>query len=253
MIIDMLTRARRFHGGVTGVIEVDVTDVRRRLREERRSGRAISFTSCLVRASARVLERHPSLNRHVFTSFFGRQRVVQFDQIDCNLIVARRAPGASRRDSPLLLPVVLRAANTLTLEEIDAVIRFHKETPLADLPAMQNLSRLDRLPRFVLSLFSFFARSSPAAYLKTFGTYGLSSLVTLNGHNVGGAANANTGVGFIPGTIRKLPRYVGDVVMPREIMTVGILYDHFLVDGIEMSRASELFADLLEHPAGLFT
>jgi len=40
--------------------------------------------------------------------------------------------------------------------------------------------------------------------------------------------------------------------VPREIMTVGILYDHFLIDGIEMSRASEAFADLLEHPAGLF-
>ncbi len=241
----LLRRARRFHCSVSGVAEMDVTELRARLRDERRGGHEISLAAFLVKATATLIEEQPHLNRHQFTGLFGRRRIVQFASIHCTLVVARRDEAREE----ILLPVLLKDVNRSTVAEIEAEIRRHKSTPLDALPQMQALARAKRLPRVALELFSFKARSDPDFYLKHFGTYGLSSLVRVGGHGMGGATLANTGVAFLPGTIRKLPRYVDDVVVPREILTFGLVFDHFLFDGIQMLRATERLAALVEKPS----
>lgn len=247
VVNDLLLRARRFHVSVNGTALYDVTDLRARLRDARRAGRDISLTSVLVKATAQLIAEQPHLNRHVFTSLWGTRRIVQFERIVCTLVVARRGPD---RDD-VLLPYLLEDPETLSLEQIEARIRAVKSAPLAELPQMKLLARADAAPGIALRWFSYKARSDPAFYLKSFGTYGLSSLVRVGGHGVGGATLANTGVAFLPASIQKTPRVIGDAVVVREMLTCGLVFDHLLLDGIEMLRATERLGELLEDPSSI--
>lgn len=244
MVNAMLRRARRFHCSVSGTSELDVTALRARLRQERRAGRELSLTAFIVKATARLIEEQPHLNRHQFTGLFGRRRIVEFSQIHCTLVVARRTPAREE----ILLPGLLADVNRRSLDDIEAEIRRLKSAPLAELPQMRDLARLDKLPRVAIDLLSYKARSDPDFYLRFFGTYGVSSLVRVGGHGTSAATLANTGVAFLPGSIRKLPRFVEGRVEAREILGFGFVFDHYLFDGIQMLRATERLGEFLEDP-----
>lgn len=246
VVNDLLDRARTHHCSVSGTAEYDVTELRAALRQARRDGLAVSLTSYLVKATASLIAAQPELNQHLFVGLFGRRRIVRFEGIHCTLVVARRHEGEQ-----LLFPVLVRDADRLSLAEIEALIRHHKSAPLHELEPMKALERVKRMPWLGLRLFSYKARSDPAFYLKYFGTYGLSSLVRMNGHGTAGATLANTAVAFLPGSLRTLPRIVDGEVVPREVLGVGFVFDHLLFDGVAMLRAVEGLARYLEDPATL--
>lgn len=245
VINGLLTRAKRFHCSVSTTAEYDVTALRERLRDERRAGRELSLSAYLVKATARLIEEQPHLNRHVFTGLLGNRRVVEFQDIRCTLIVARRSPAREE----VLFPVVLPGTNHLSLDEIEREIRKHKTLPFEELPQLKAMQRVKRMPRVALELFSYKARSDPDFYLRYFGSYGLSSVVRVGGHGVSASVPANTCVAFLPGTLRKLPRLVDGRVEAREILSFGLTFDHYLIDGIQMLRAVERLGALLERPS----
>lgn len=244
VVNDLLDRARIHHASVNMTAEYDVTDLRLRLRAQRRSGVATSLISHLAKSTAALIREQPELNQHLFVSWWGRRSIVRFNEIHCTLVLARRHEGQE-----LLLPLVIRQADQLSVSEIETIVQHHKTAPLAELAPMKALERVKRTPWLVLKLFSYRARSDPAFYLQTFGTYGLSSLIRQRGHGISGATVANTGVAFLPGSLREMPRYVDGHVVPREILTFGFVFDHFLLDGVAMVRAVEGFAKYLEKPA----
>lgn len=243
VVNNLLDRARIHHASVNMTAEYDVTDLRLRLRAQRRAGGVTSLISHLVKATATLIREQPELNQHLFVNWWGRRRIVRFDHIHCTLVVARRHEGQD-----LLLPLVIRQADQCSVAEIETIVQHHKTAPLAELAPMKALERVKRTPRLGLTLFSYRARSDPAFYLQTFGTYGLSSLIRQRGHGIAGATVANTGVAFLPGSLRELPRWVDGQVVPREILTFGFVFDHYLLDGVAMVRAVEGLAKLLESP-----
>lgn len=244
VVNDLLDRARIHHASVNMTAEYDVTDLRLRLRAARRAGVRTSLTSHLVKATATLIREQPELNQHLFVNWWGRRSIVRFDEIHCTLVVARRHEGED-----LLFPLVVRHADQLSVGEIEAIVQHHKTAPLGELAPMKALERVKRTPWIGLKLFSYRSRSDPAFYLQTFGTYGLSSLVRQRGHGISGGTVANTGVAFLPGSLREMPRFVDGTVVPREILTFGFVFDHFLLDGVAMVRALESFAKYLEKPA----
>ncbi|MGH2830415.1 MAG: 2-oxo acid dehydrogenase subunit E2, partial [Actinomycetota bacterium] len=54
------------------------------------------------------------------------------------------------------------------------------------------------------------------------------------------------------GAIASRPWVVDGVVVPREIMTLGLSFDHRIIDGAEAGRFLRYLADLIERPARLF-
>lgn len=243
VVNDLLDRALVQHASVSATAEYDVTALRQQLRNARRGGAAVSLSSYLVKATATLIREQPNLNQHMFMTWWGSQRIVRFDDIHCTLVLSRRHEGED-----LLLPLVVRHADQLSISEIEAIVHHHKVAPLTALAPMQALERIKRTPRIGLKIFSWRARTNPNFYLQTFGTYGLSSMVRQGGHTVAGASVANTGVAFIPGSLRKMPRLVGGQVVARDVLAVGFVFDHYLFDGIAMVRAIEGFAKFLERP-----
>ena len=247
-IADQLERARKYHCSITLVYEFDVTALLARLEKDRKSGRDVGFTALLVKATGLLLSRHPRLNRHVFHRGFRRYEVA-FDHVSCTLVVRRTGPDME----DLLFPVLIRHTDRLSVEEIHRIIRHHKREPLGRLPQTAAFQRIKRMSRLALWWFGYKARRDPRFYERYFGTYGLSSNVGWGWGPVAGSAVANTGVAFLPGAVRDLPRVVDGEIRVRKVLSLAIVADHNLVDGADIARAAAALRPMLESPALLGT
>ncbi len=242
LIYDLLQRARRFHCPVTGNMEVDVTDTIARIDAEHAAGRDAGIIAYLARATALTIRRHPKLQRHIFTTWYGRPREVQFDRIHCTLIVARENSSGEE----ILLPLNLQDTDKMSIEDIHRAIREHKQKPVQSLEQLKAIEKVKQTPRIGLSWFSYKARSDPDFYLKYFGTYGLSSLLQREGPVNAISAVANTAVAFLPTSLRERPWVVKGQIVPRTILNIAVVVDHYLIDGGESLKIAHTLKGLLE-------
>jgi pyruvate/2-oxoglutarate dehydrogenase complex dihydrolipoamide acyltransferase (E2) component len=241
---DLMTRAKKFHMPVSATSELDVTELLARIEREKAAGRTIGLAAYFAAATAKLLVQQPRLNHHLFTDVFGRKKEVEFDEISCTIVVQRK----SLRGEEILLPLVLRRTDTMTVDQIQAQVREHKQIDLEELKQFKGLQKVKKMPALALKYFSFKARTDPEFYLKYFGTYGLSSLVSHGGSAFTMSTIANTAVAFFPGTIKDRPVVVRGEIVPRTIMNFGFVFDHFLIDGMDMARAVEGLRELVEEP-----
>jgi pyruvate/2-oxoglutarate dehydrogenase complex dihydrolipoamide acyltransferase (E2) component len=249
LIYGLLTRAKKFHAPITIVLKMDVTELLAALERERDEGRRITLLAYLVKATSVLLEKHPRLNHHLFHGLV-RKYEVDFDEISCNLVVLRRGEGGER----ILLPVVLRDSNRLSLEQINQEIRRFRRTPLAELPEVQAIQRSKQMPLVAMKYFSFKCRSDARFYRRYFGTYGLSSIlhdsagkVALN--QVTGQLTqiyANTAAAFLPTAVAEEARVVAGELRVRKVLTVSTIVDHHLVDGHDALFALEDLTEMVE-------
>ncbi|MEC9071228.1 MAG: 2-oxo acid dehydrogenase subunit E2 [Myxococcota bacterium] len=240
-LYEHLTRAKRFHCSVSGVYQYDVTDLLVELNRQKAEGRAISFVSLLVKATALVLERHPRMNRHLFHGLF-RKFEVDFGTISCTLIVHRFGPDGE----DILFPVIIDRPHERTMDDIYDEIRHFKKAPLNEIPQIGAFERIKKMPRFMIRWFSYKARSDPRFYMKYFGTYGLSSMLIEGWGPQAGHGVASVGSGFQPGVMKDTPVVVDGEIVIRKMLTLGILVDHYLLDGADAARAMMEMRGLLE-------
>ena len=115
-VLDVLAVASR-QFTIHGLIEIDVTEARRRLR---RSQSGSSFTAFVVATVARAVGEHPQVNaRRV-----GR-RLLLFDDVDAVVTVERPLDGI-----PTPLPTVLRQVGTRSVLDIAEDIRAARQRPV---------------------------------------------------------------------------------------------------------------------------
>ncbi len=233
IIYSLVRRSQRFHAPVSTGWEYDVTDTLEALRSARRGGRRVGLTAYLILATARLLEEYPGLNRHLFHSGF-RKRLVQFNSIHCTVIVQRRNDQGEKA----LYPLLLRHVNNLTMEQIQRTLRHARTAPLSDLPDFQRVDRLRSLPPWILRLVSWRTRSSPSFYSNLYGTYGISPVAGVGKGPISFHAYANTAVAFFPGFVERKPVARHGKVEIRRLLGVGMICDHFIVDGQEMLSAA---------------
>ena len=245
-IYDLLTRAKRFHCSVGATFEFDVTDLLAAIKTTRQQGRPVNLTACLVRATGMVLEKYPRFNHHMFHGLL-RKYEAAFDEISCTLVMARRDEQGER----ILFPVVVRRSNEMTLDEVGAFIKEHRQTPIAELPQMAAFRKLEGYPRLLLRWISYKARSDHRFYLKYFGTYGLSSLVKRGWGGVAGHSLANTAAAFLPGTITERPVVRNGEVTVRTIMNMMVIVDHYILDGLDVVEGIGYLNRLLTKPEQL--
>lgn len=245
VIYDLLNRAKRNHCTVTGAFEWDVTDTLARISELQEAGEAVTLTSFMVKATATILERHRRLNDRTFYGMRGPRRV-RFDEISCNLVLARE--GRDGRE--MIMPVVLRHVDQRTLAEITEEINALQTQPFEELAPVQRLRQLKRVPRMVLKLFDYKIKTDPGFYEKRFGTYALSALLHHGSGAIGGTP-VTTQTCFYPTNIQERPVVRDGEIVIRQMMLFGLAVDHYLVDGLESLTAARELKDLIEDPAWL--
>lgn len=241
MINSTLKRAKRFHASVSGCAEFDCHEALHCLREMRRSGSVVSFTAFLVKATGVLLEKYPYLNQHLFTSLTGKQKLFQFDEVSCSLVIQRELENHQK----ILLPLKITNPHLKSITDIEKEIVFHKKTELEQLPQFNKLQKISKLPYWVLDYLSYKMRSDPEFYVKYYGSYGLSSMSSYRTCFFSMQALANTTIAFIPfGMTNKL---VGPA-QNRKHLLMNAVCDHYVLDGHQIAESSQALKKMIEKP-----
>ena len=242
-IMDLLSRARRFHCPVSTAWQFDVTALDACRLATRVDGRVLSMTACLIKATSLVLRAFPRFNHHLFSGLFGRYEVA-FDTICCTVIVMRRGAGGER----ILLPLRIENSDVLGVEEIQRLLDRHRYAPLEELEQFRAIEPLKRLPRLALSLFSFMARSDHRFYRRHFGTYGISEMAVGSFGPRGGHVLANTAAAFVIGPLFDGVATGQGCGARRKFQGLTLVADHYILDGIDMLMGMRALESLLAHP-----
>jgi pyruvate/2-oxoglutarate dehydrogenase complex dihydrolipoamide acyltransferase (E2) component len=233
---------------MTGLVEVDVTEARRLIREhEERTGEKISFTAFIVGCVGKAVAADRSV--HAYRNWRGQ--LVIFDDVDVGTMIERKRNG---RRFPL--GYVIRAADKKSVYDIHREIRAVQNNQVAD-PGMRTLSLASSLPAFVRRLYIRYALGRPYLLKQFMGTVIVTSVGMFAGHSGWGLTTPTNslslvigGIGRRPGVIAD-PNGLGDQVAIREYLCMTIAFNHEVIDGAPAARFTECFVDLVESAYGL--
>lgn len=228
---------------IYGLLEVDVTDARARLRTLLdQHGKPLSFTAYIAATLGAALNVMPEVQAYRD----WRGRLVLFDDADIVVLVE---PEAGR----VAIPHIIRAANRKDVVTISEEIRAVQARPASSEQRSGRLARLGaRSPRFVRLLFVSVLRRSPDLLKRTSGTTVVTS-VGMFGRGAG------WGLGFLPihtvgltvGGIATKPGVVDGAIVPRDFLHLTVSFDHDVVDGAPAARFAQELAGRLEGGAAL--
>ena len=103
---------------VRALLEVDVTEARRLIKQSQHTGHKISFTAWLIKAIADCVALHPPI---AGVNDAKRNRVLVFEDVDISIVVEKTVEGAR-----VPLPYVIRQADKKTLCQIQDEIEIGK-------------------------------------------------------------------------------------------------------------------------------
>ena len=241
-IDDWLEAAARRHT-MHALLELDVTDARRAIRERRaETGEPLSFTAFIVACLARAIDEDRTLHAHRK----GARELVLFDDVDVAVVVERSVEGAR-----IPIPLVVRAANRRTPVEISREIRAatagELPYPLARrlLPAWLLVPGVVR--RFLWSRWL----ADPSRRKRLTGTTFVSAVGMFGQGTAWGIPQAqNYTLGLTVGGIARKPGVVridsSERIEPREFLALTLSIDHEIVEGAPAARFTNRLKELIE-------
>lgn len=227
--MEALLTAASVKRAVHGLVEVDVTDARRLVKE-----RGLSFTAYLAACLARALDEH----KMVQAMRSGRRKLVVFDDVDVSVLVEHRTASGK-----LPLPHVLRRVNHRTVEDVHAAIRAAQASTPAQ--SFRWMRLFGYLPSFLLRLVIGWVMRSPRLTKRFAGTAGLTA-VGMFGRSTGwGIPVPLASIVLTVGGIGVRPGFVDDEVRPREYLCLTLSFDHDVVDGAPAARFARRLEELV--------
>jgi pyruvate/2-oxoglutarate dehydrogenase complex dihydrolipoamide acyltransferase (E2) component len=244
---DWLDQAARRHT-MHALLELDITDARRAIREQRaETGEPLSLTAFVVACLARAIDEDKTMHAHRK----GRDQLVLFDDVDVTVVVERTVDGEK-----IPVPHIVRAANHKAPAEISREIRG---AAVGDLPyAMAR--RLLRLWLVVPGAIRRFAWSrwlaDPERRRRLTGTTFVSAVGMFGTGTAWGIPEAqNYALGLTVGGIARKPGLVktpdGERIEAREFLALTLSLDHEIVEGAPAARFAARLKELIEGGAVL--
>jgi pyruvate/2-oxoglutarate dehydrogenase complex dihydrolipoamide acyltransferase (E2) component len=224
---------------IHGLIEIDVIEAHRILKERRTNGLDLSFTAFLIYAVAQAVQEDRILNAYRR----GRQLLL-FDNIDVNTQIETHF-----NDRQVMKSVIIQSANRKSVEELSREIRASQaERPP---PLGRWFQAFLTLPRPVRSLALSIALSNPERFKQRGGTVFISSVGMFGPHGGWGIPLAPPTLMITAGGIATKPRYVAGHLEAREVLDLTISIDHDIVDGAPAARFARRLTELIEQAHGL--
>jgi pyruvate/2-oxoglutarate dehydrogenase complex dihydrolipoamide acyltransferase (E2) component len=235
---------------IYGLLEVDVTAVRRFIAEhKKRTGETLSFTGYLTFCLARAVEE----NREVHAYLKGRKQLIMFDDVDVGVMIEHEIG-----EKKALMGHVIRRANHKTYREIHDEIRSVQSAPVPPsrgMPAWFRSAMLLPWPlsKWVKALFAFAIRRAPTILVAMGGTVAITSVGMFGGgHSGWGLTPTGTSLGLVVGGTAWKPSVVDGRIEPREILTLTVVFDHDVIDGAPAARFAHRLVELIESRCGLY-
>ncbi|WP_267642191.1 2-oxo acid dehydrogenase subunit E2 [Haloarchaeobius amylolyticus] len=229
---------------VHGLVEVDVTAARERLRTiETETGTALSFTAFVVGCLATAVAEQPRVHRYRD----WRGRVHEFEEVDVNVLVEREVDGDRAG-----VPHVIRGADRRSVRSIHDEIRAVQAD--ASTRSEGRLARLARrLPGFVRRQIWRLPRVSPERWKRLAGTVAVTSVGMFGTGNGWAISPTNYTLQLTVGGIGTRPRLVDGELESREYLSLTVTFDHDVVDGAPAARFVQRLGEHLEAGTGLDT
>jgi pyruvate/2-oxoglutarate dehydrogenase complex dihydrolipoamide acyltransferase (E2) component len=226
-----------------GLVEFDVTEPRRVLREQAaRTGEALSFTAFLIACLGRAV----SENRLVQASRTWRNRLIVFDDVDVATLVEGEAKG---HKVPLVR--VIRRADQRDVREIHDEIRSFQSGYAAS-EEVRRVRWFVLLPGPLRRLFYRAAGRFPHLGKRVAGTVVLTSVGMFGaGGGWGISPLGHYPLGVTVGGLVEKPVVIDGQVQIREHLSVTVSFDHTIVDGAPAARFVQRFKQLVESGFGL--
>ena len=237
---------------VRALLEVDVTEARRIVRQSRQSGRRLSFTAWLVKVVADCVALHPPV---AGINEPKRNKVLVFKDVDISTMVEKEVQG-----SRVPLPYVIRRANQKTLFEIQEEIEAAKSQAvegegnyvLGDPYSTAGMKLFLRLPQWLrLILMRLLVLNNPQRVKDMMGTVMITTAGMI-GHTRGW---------IVPFSMHPLCLALGSLneqaavyrgeIQKREILHLTILIDHDAIDGVPAARFVDDLVKKLQSGFGL--
>ena len=248
IMINMLELSNAEHI-MYGLLEVDVTIARELIEQHKAcSGETLSFTGYLTYCLARAVDEDKSVQVYLK----GRKQLVQFDDVDVGLMIERQI-GEKRA----LMGYVVRGANHKTYREIHQEIRAVQALPLPPdrgLPGWFRFAMLLPWPlsNLVKALIRAIMHRDPLIPVSMGGTVGISAVGMFGeGHSGWGIFPVTQGLGLVVGCVATKPAVVAGQIVPRQILNLTVVMDHYVVDGAPAARFARRLLELIESGAGL--
>jgi pyruvate/2-oxoglutarate dehydrogenase complex dihydrolipoamide acyltransferase (E2) component len=233
--------AARRKNFIHGLVEIDVTEVRRTVRSLEAEGKDISFTAVVMHAVARAVDED-----RIMHGYRRRNQLILFDDVDVNTQIEVSTAGQK-----IVKPLLVRAANHKSIEELTKEIRAGQGPDEGAERRYRAMLAFVSIPRPLRSLALRVAMSNPIWFRRFGGTVGLSSVGMFGPGGGWGIPIAPPTLMITVGGIATKPRYIDGNVEPRELLDLTISVDHAVVDGATAARFSRRLAELLEHPIHL--
>jgi pyruvate/2-oxoglutarate dehydrogenase complex dihydrolipoamide acyltransferase (E2) component len=241
-IDDWLDAAAHRHT-MHALLELDVTNARRAIRERRaQSGEPLSFTAFIVACLARAIDEDKTLHAHRK----GKRALVLFDDVDVTVAVERTVEG-----SRIPLPLIVRAANRKTPAQISREIR---DAGAGELPyplARRLLPAWLVVPGVVRRCVWSRLLADPWRRKRLTGTTFVSAVGMFGQGTAWGIPEAqNYTLGLTVGGIARKPGLIktdeGERIEPREFLSLTLSIDHAIIEGAPAARFTNRLKELIE-------
>lgn len=243
-------RVAREKNYVHGLLEIDVTEARRRIHEYKaRTGDDFSFTAFLIGCIACAVDENKSVQAMKLGGWL-RQRLIVFEDVDVNVQVEHEVDGRK-----VVSAHVIRAANRKSARQIHDEIRaaqrekISSDAPVRGLPRLMPLAV--RLPGFVRRMILRWMLSNPFVIRNLGGTVNLTAIGMVAKGGGWGIAIAETPLAVAIGGIEPKVKPVDGDICVREMLSITLSFDHDVLDGAPAARFASRMKTLIETAHGV--
>lgn len=224
------------------LVEMDVTNVRRAIREHKaRTGETLSFTAFVMACLGQVV----AMNKHMQAYRTWWDKLVLFDDVDVNTMFEVEVDGRK-----IIRPHIVRAVNKKTFRDVHEEIRAFQAGHEGGREA-KFIGWFVLLPAFIRQLFLRILFMSPRWLKEMNGTVSLTA-VGMFGSGAGwGIPVSNHTLQITLGGIAEKPALVNGQIENREYLCVTISLDHDIVDGAPAARFVQRLKELIEGGYGI--
>jgi len=245
VVVDFMRLGHHQHA-IHGLIEIDVTEPRRLIREHKaETGEAISFTAFIAACLGKAADDDRIV--HAYRSRWNR--LILFDEVDVASLFEIEFEG---RKFPLAH--VIRAANRRTVRDIHNEIRAIQANPMASKGWKQwgFMPLFLLLPPFIRDIFYRALSRTPHLVKAYTGTISLTAVGMFgSGGGWGIVAPTIFTTSVTLGGIAEKPGIIDGRIEPREYLSLTASFDHDIVDGAPAARFVARLKELIESGYGL--
>ena len=220
---------------IPALLEIDVTDSRKRIREIKRDGKRISFTAWLVKVIGSTIKDHENVAAYLK----GKRELIVFKDVNISMIVEKSLNGQK-----IPIPLVIERVQDRSVESLYRQINEARNHQLGEkdivLQSSAGANWPERLyyslPGFIRRYFWRFMLAHPRMAYSRMGNVSVTSVGMMGSADGWFIPVSVHPISFGIGKVTKKPVVINDKIEIREILNMTVLMDHDLVDGAPMAR-----------------